>query len=99
MSLTDAERALLRGLGQGQYVAAVERILAAREAPEVSSQTISSKRAAEIFGVHPNTIWNWCRSGRLPHEVTPGGQRRLRLADVLALKAEMDEQRKASAGR
>lgn len=38
---------------------------------------------AERFGVHPNTVREWARAGKLPSRKTPGGQQfRFRSRDV-----------------
>jgi excisionase family DNA binding protein len=42
--------------------------------------------AAEILQVHPQTLRDWERHGSIVAVRTPGGQRRFRLADVLALR-------------
>jgi len=41
--------------------------------------------AGELVGLHPDTISDYARSGRLPSRRTPGGHRRFRRSDVLAL--------------
>lgn len=41
--------------------------------------------AAEILGVHRDTVQAWSDKGLLPVWWTPGGQRRYRRSDVLAL--------------
>jgi DNA-binding transcriptional MerR regulator len=46
---------------------------------------LKSKEAADIFGVTAKTLANWANTGALPCIVTPGGERRYRRADVLAL--------------
>lgn len=44
--------------------------------------------AAEILGVHRDTVTRWSDEGRLACWRTPGGQRRYRRSDVDALLAE-----------
>lgn len=43
--------------------------------------------AAELIGLHPNTIRIYADSGRLPCRRLPGGHRRFRRSDVEALLA------------
>ena len=44
---------------------------------------------AGMFGVDRRTVLNWARTGKLTSQPTPGGHRRYREADVLALLAEL----------
>lgn len=80
-----------------RVTAVVERIDRESEAtqPKRRKETISAREAAEILKVHPNSIWNWCKAGRFPHEVTPGGQRRLYRRDVEELAARMERDRRS----
>ncbi len=41
--------------------------------------------AAELVGLSPDTLASYAQSGRLPSRRTPGGHRRYRRSDVLAL--------------
>lgn len=41
--------------------------------------------AAELLRVHPDTIRRWAEAGDLHSWRTPGGQRRFRRSDVMAL--------------
>lgn len=43
--------------------------------------------AAELLGVHRDTVTRWADEGKLPCWVTPGGHRRFRRSDVEALLA------------
>jgi len=43
---------------------------------------LTSTEAAELLDVHPSTVKRWCNRGALPHSVTPGGHRRIRLTSV-----------------
>jgi len=45
---------------------------------------ISLSEAAELLGVHPNTLRHWADQGEFPSMRTPGGHRRFRRADVEA---------------
>jgi excisionase family DNA binding protein len=58
-----------------------------RERIAAESETISTVQAADILGVARVTVVRFCDDGRLPY-TKPGKHRRLRLADVLAFKAE-----------
>jgi len=42
-------------------------------------------KAAELVGMHIDTLASYAQSGRLPSMRTPGGHRRYRRSDVLAL--------------
>jgi excisionase family DNA binding protein len=46
---------------------------------------LSVADAAELLGVHADTIRRWAKTGQLHSWRTPGKQRRFRKADVLAL--------------
>lgn len=46
---------------------------------------LSLSQAAQLLGVHPTTLRRWADQGEVPVRVTPGGHRRFRRADVLAL--------------
>lgn len=48
-------------------------------------QLLTPAEAAKIFHVSPITIRHWANTGVLNAVVTPGGHRRFRLGDVLAL--------------
>ncbi len=41
--------------------------------------------AAALVGVHPDTVRSWVDRGKLVALITPGGHRRFRRSDVLAL--------------
>jgi excisionase family DNA binding protein len=49
---------------------------------------LSSRKAAELLGVHPQTVLRWVREGLLPGKLQ-GPRRRVRVhrSDVLALRA------------
>ena len=44
------------------------------------SEWLSLAAAAELLGVHPNTLRRWSRAGRVPSQRTPGGHRRFERA-------------------
>lgn len=49
------------------------------------SDTLSPAEAAELAGVHEDTIKRWARLGKIPAIKTPGGWWRFRRSDVEAL--------------
>ncbi|MEH3154622.1 MAG: helix-turn-helix domain-containing protein [Gordonia paraffinivorans] len=54
--------------------------------PEFATEhTLTPSAVAAIFGVTAKTVSRWAVSGELPCITTPGGHRRFRHADVLAL--------------
>lgn len=46
---------------------------------------LSSKKTAELLGVHPNTLRAWAKAGKIRHATTPSGQRRYDPDSVLEL--------------
>lgn len=42
--------------------------------------------AASVLGVHNDTLRRWTDDGKVPHWLTPGGQRRYRRSDLDALR-------------
>lgn len=51
---------------------------------------ISIGKAAEILGVHVQTLRNYEKSGRLkPDSISPGGTRRYNLDTILAAKKKL----------
>lgn len=54
----------------------------ARPAPET---LLKPSEAARLLGVRPTTLASWARAGRLTAQVTPGGHRRYRAADIYAI--------------
>ena len=47
---------------------------------------ITSSQAGDILGVTDASIRRYANDGKLPCHLTPGGHRRFRRSDVLALK-------------
>ncbi|WP_344029251.1 helix-turn-helix domain-containing protein [Pseudonocardia kongjuensis] len=43
---------------------------------------VTGRVAAEIAGVHHNTLYRWIRRGVVPATRTPGGELRIRVGDV-----------------
>jgi hypothetical protein len=63
---------------------------------------LTSHQAAQILQVHPNTVCQMARTGRLPSEPLRAGEtasgkkhRGFKQADVMALRDELENQRKA----
>lgn len=54
------------------------------------TQTMSIQGAAEILGVHENTIRNWISAGRVRH-VAMGANRLPVAADIMAMVTEFPE--------
>lgn len=53
---------------------------------------VNVRQAAEILGVHENTVRNWAKSGRLPGIALPGsGFHRFRRSEVETVKKAMAE--------
>ncbi|MEZ0240926.1 MAG: GAF domain-containing protein [Chloroflexota bacterium] len=51
--------------------------------PQPLDATLSVTRAAEVLGVHPNTVRAWSEAGRLRfYRINPRGDRRYRLGDL-----------------
>lgn len=50
------------------------------------STLLSVGEVAELFDVHPQTVYRWCEQGAIPYiQVTPRSPRRFRREDILAL--------------
>jgi hypothetical protein len=60
----------------------------------LTNPQITLHEASVILRVCPATVRNYCNAGYLPHERTPGRQRRFRLHDVLALAREREDERR-----
>lgn len=62
----------------------------------LTNPQISLHEASVILRVCPATVRNYCNAGYLPHERTPGRQRRFRLKAVLEFARERDAEKKRS---
>lgn len=51
--------------------------------------TLQVGEAANLLGVHPDTLKRWERAGHIAAQRTPTGHRRFRRADVDALRERM----------
>ena len=60
----------------------------------LTNPQITLHEASVILRVCPATVRNYCNAGYLPHERTPGRQRRFRLHDVLTLAREREAERR-----
>jgi len=49
---------------------------------------LTVRQAADVAGVHPQTLRRWEKAGHITARRTPGNQRRYRRADVEQLVAE-----------
>ncbi len=55
-----------------------------------TATTLTSSETAELLDVHPSTIKRWCNDGELAFATTPGGHRRIRIDDAVALADRKD---------
>lgn len=55
--------------------------------PEENDRILTPQQVAELFGVTPQTVRDWTRTGKLRYFRTPGRHRRILLSDALQLKA------------
>lgn len=61
---------------------------------QVSRQEqIGLKDAAEMLGVHQNTLRNWADKGLIAHIRLPSGHRRFERAEIDRLREEMEFER------
>ena len=58
--------------------------------PASSDEDLSTATAARILSVHPDTLTRWAENGKVPHWITPGGQRRYRRADIDAIRTPVE---------
>lgn len=92
----DFVEAAPRGAGEGWGRARRQRQRVETRAQlldRLTNPPLSLHEAGILLGVCPATVRRYCDCGRLPHERTPGGQRRFRLHEVLNLMREMDARR------
>ena len=54
--------------------------------PDGDDQILTTREAAKLLGIAVSTAQQWIENGALPAWKTPGGHRRVRLADVSALQ-------------
>lgn len=47
--------------------------------------------AAEVLGVHKNTLRAWADNGLVPHVKLPSGYRRFRLSEMRKMVQEMEQ--------
>jgi excisionase family DNA binding protein len=52
---------------------------------DVTPELLTVVQVAEILGVHPRTVTNWCNEGTLKAIVLPSGRFRIRRDDLDAL--------------
>lgn len=79
------ERAIAACPEEGAHLEEIREMLA-------GERLLSVGEVAEILGVSsPTTVRNWLESGSFPGtQLTAGGHRRFRLADVLDVRARME---------
>lgn len=53
-----------------------------------TQRPLTPAQVADIFAVHPATVWRWAEDGKLAGFKTPGGQWRFRQEDVDRFYAE-----------
>ena len=53
--------------------------------PQADPELLTPAAVAAVFFVDPKTVTRWAAAGRLPAIRTPGGHRRFRRSDVIAL--------------
>jgi excisionase family DNA binding protein len=56
-----------------------------RQLLTAGERLLTPAEAAGLLRVQVATIARWCTAGKLWHTVTPGGHRRVREADILAM--------------
>ncbi len=59
---------------------------------------LSTSQAAEVLGVHPNTIRRWADDGKLSAMITPGGHRRFALDDLRAFEWRQRQEARTDLG-
>ena len=56
--------------------------------------SMTTGAAARMLGLHRDTVKRWISAGKLPSWRTPGGHRRIDLADVIAAQRTLHERRR-----
>jgi excisionase family DNA binding protein len=51
-----------------------------------ADELLATAAAARVLGVHPQTLRTWEAAGAIKAVRTPGGRRRFRLGDLMALR-------------
>lgn len=64
-----------------------------------TERLLTPGEVAAMFRVDPKTVTRWASAGRLGSIRTPGGHRRFRESEVLALVAELTTEPTTQAGR
>jgi excisionase family DNA binding protein len=73
----------------GHYLATPQSVPDPRAASRdmvPDDRLLTPAEVAGLFGVDPRTVTRWATSGRLTPVRTPGGHRRYRRSEVLALR-------------
>ena len=55
------------------------------------AKLLSISQAAELLGIHENTLRNWTRKGHIPFVLLPSGHRRFNEAELLAFARKMQQ--------
>jgi excisionase family DNA binding protein len=66
--------------------------------PDGDDQILTTREAAKLLGIAVSTAQQWIENGALPAWKTPGGHRRVRLADVSALLRERNGLKREDGG-
>jgi excisionase family DNA binding protein len=77
------------GEATGQSIAAAQAFPGPRPGGGdlvLDDRLLTPAEVAGLFGVDPRTVTRWATSGRLTPVRTPGGHRRYRRSEVLALR-------------
>ncbi len=60
--------------------------------PMDQKKTIGISRAAEVLGVHPNTLRKWADDGMVPYLKLPSGHRRFVVEEIEAFRRDMAQE-------
>jgi excisionase family DNA binding protein len=55
------------------------------------AKLLNISQAAELLGVHENTLRNWTRKGYIPFVLLPSGHRRFNEAELLAFARKLQQ--------